>query len=270
MMPRSYLFVPGDRPERFLKALSSGADAIVLDLEDAVVPEHKIKARQHVAHWLAQRDASSMDRVVVRINDASTRWFEDDARMLAQCRVRLAMLPKTESAAAVATLRALAGDQLSVLALIETARGVHRLDELSEAPGVQRLVFGTIDYALDMDLPGDPVGFDHAAARMAIASRANGLASPVAGVTPEIDDAERIRSDWQRARAHGFGAKLCIHPRQVSVVHEAMRPDAAQLAWARRVVEACDGSDGSAVQLDGRMVDKPVLERARTLLRRAD
>jgi citrate lyase subunit beta/citryl-CoA lyase len=177
------------------------------------------------------------------------------------------MLPKAERIDTIARLRS-ACPGIAVLALIETARGVLRAEALAEAEGVQRLVFGTIDFALDLGLSGDPIGLDAAASRLALASRAAGLAAPVAGVTPEIADPAPLLADLQRARAHGFGAKLCIHPRQVAVVNTAWLPSAAELAWAQRVVAAAQAAPG-AVQLDGRMIDKPVLAQAQALLARA-
>ncbi len=263
-LPRSYLFVPGDRPERFAKALASGADAVVLDLEDAVAPEHKAEARAAVRAALAHGDA----RWVVRINDAATPWFDDDLALLGAART--VMLPKAETAAQVARVVA-ARPGIAVLALVETARGVLNAATLAEAPGVQRLVFGTIDFALDLDLSGDAAGFDTAAGLLALASRAAGIAAPVAGVTAAIDDEALLLADLARARAHGFGAKLCIHPKQVAPLHRALAPSAAELDWARRVVAATEGAAAGlgAVRVDGRMVDKPVLLRAQRLLARA-
>jgi citrate lyase subunit beta/citryl-CoA lyase len=140
---------------------------------------------------------------------------------------------------------------------------------------VQRLVFGALDYALDLDLDLDawpePLALDAAAATLAQASRAAGLASPVAGVTVQIDDDAALSRDLARQRAHGHGAKLCIHPRQIAAVHAALTPDAHTLAWARRVLQAMAdaGDQAGVVRLDGRMVDRPVIERARRLLARA-
>lgn len=265
--PRSYLFVPGDRAERFGKALACGADAVVLDLEDAVAPEDKARARDAVARFLTQAASADRARLVVRINDESTPWFDDDLAMLRDACAVHAMLPKAERAATVLRLRS-ASPGIAVLALIETARGVLAAESLAAAEGVQRLVFGTIDFALDLELSGDPVGLDHAANRLALASRAAGLAAPVAGVTPDIDDPAPFLADLARARVHGFGAKLCIHPKQVATLHAALQPSAAELDWARRVIAACEGAAG-AVRVDGRMVDKPVLQRADRLLQRA-
>jgi citrate lyase subunit beta/citryl-CoA lyase len=267
VLPRTYLFVPGDRPERFAKALASGADAVVLDLEDAVAPSAKAVARGAVAGALAA-DAA---RLVVRINDAATPWFAEDLAMLAAGRAPAVMLPKAERAADVERVCA-ACPGIAVLALVETARGVLAAESLAAAPGVQRLVFGTIDFALDLDLSGDlapTVGLDAAASRLAWASRAAGIASPVAGVTTALDDEALLLGDLARARAHGFAAKLCIHPKQIAPIHAALAPSAADLAWAERVMAAARAAGGAAVQLDGRMVDRPVIERARRLLAHA-
>lgn len=272
--PRSYLFVPGDRPERFDKALASAADAVILDLEDAVSATNKAGARVAVAAWLMALAPEARARCVVRVNDEATAHFEADLALLQACGAAQVMLPKAERVQTVARLRT-ACTGIAVLALIETARGVLRAEALAEAPGVVRLVFGTIDFALDMNLSGDPIGFDHAASRLALASRAAGLPGPVAGVTPDIQDTEPLLADLQRARAHGFTAKLCIHPAQVLPIHRALQPSSAELDWARRVVAAMHGGvqeaalgAGGAVQVDGRMVDKPVLLRAQALLAR--
>lgn len=266
MPARSYLFVPGNRPERFDKALASGADAVVLDLEDAVAPADKSSAREAVSARLRAATPEQRERLVVRINDASTPWLDADLATLRSSGAITVMLPKAERPDDVARARQ-GCPGIAVLALVETARGVLGAEALAQAEGVQRLVFGTIDFALDMDLSGDPIGFDHAASRLALASRAAGLASPVAGVTAAIDDDALLLAELARARAHGFGAKLCIHPKQIAPVHGALRPTASEVDWAQRVLAAAEGSPGS-FQFDGRMVDRPVLQRARALLAR--
>ncbi|MDO9075370.1 MAG: CoA ester lyase [Rubrivivax sp.] len=268
-LPRSYLFVPGDRPERFAKALASGADAVVVDLEDAVAPAAKGAARIHVASWLAGE--AERGRVVVRINDESTPWFAADVAMLAATRAPTVMLPKAERVLSLTDLRD-ACSGITLLPLVETARGMLAAQSLAEAPGVLRLVFGTIDYALDLDLGDDPVALDPGHAHLALVSRAAGIAAPVAGVTTAIGDEVRLLADLARARQHGFGAKLCIHPLQVTTVHDALAPSAAELAWAVRVLQAAAAAQAAghgAVQMDGRMIDKPVIERARRTVERA-
>ena len=272
--PRSYLFVPGDRPERFAKALASGADAVVLDLEDAVLPAAKAAAREAVSAFV--ESCPERARLVLRINAEDSPWFAADCELLVFHPGLSVMLPKAQGVAVLHALQGLSPG-LPVLPLVESAAGVLAAEALASAPGVQRLVFGTLDYALDLGLEGElatTIGLDFAASRIALASRAAGIAAPVAGVTPAIADELLLLAEWARARAHGFTAKLCIHPRQVAVVHQALAPTAEELAWARRVIQAAAaaaaaGHAQGAVQLDGRMIDRPVIERARRLLARA-
>lgn len=265
-MPITYLFVPGNRPERFDKALGAGAGAVVLDLEDAVAPADKAHARAAIAAWFATRGEHAQ-RIVVRINDALSPWFADDLAMLEASGIDQVMLPKTEWRAQVDQVIAALGADARVLPLIESARGVRNVDEIAAANGVLRLVFGTLDYAVDLALAGDEAGLIYPASRIAIASRCADLPAPVAGVTPTLDDEDRIRADLAFARAFGFGAKLCIHPRQVAVIHAAMRPSAADRDWAERVLAVAEGAAG-AVQLDGKMIDRPVVLKAEAILAR--
>jgi citrate lyase subunit beta/citryl-CoA lyase len=266
-LPVTYLFVPGDRPERFDKAQASGADAVIFDLEDAVAPDDKDRARANVREWVALHRKIAL-RAVVRINGATTPWFDADVDLLRQGGLAFAMLPKAEIAESIVAVTAALPAAGGVLPLIETARGVENVSAIAAARGVQRLVFGTLDYAADLDLSGDERGLHYPAARIALASRCAGLASPVGGVTPGIDDEARLLSDLAFGRAFGFGAKLCIHPRQVAVIHKAMQPTRAEIEWATRVLAAATDAPG-AVQVDGRMVDRPVLLKARAILERA-
>ncbi len=268
-LPRSYLFVPGNRPERFAKALASGADAVVLDLEDAVAADAKAAARDAIADWAARAPAAERLRTVVRINEAGSSLFAEDLRLLASAGLAQVMLPKAESAEALAAVRDRLPDA-QVLALVETARGLARVDEVAGSAGVVRLVFGTLDFALDLDLDiaDQSDGLAHAASQLVLAARLAGLAAPVAGVTPQIDDEARLLADLVWARRFGFGAKLCIHPRQVAALHTALAPSAQALDWARRVL-AADAAQPGAARLDGRMVDRPVVLQALRTLQRA-
>jgi citrate lyase subunit beta/citryl-CoA lyase len=262
---RTYLFVPGTRPERFGKALASGADNVVLDLEDAVSPDDKADARSAITSWMQSATPTERSRIVVRINDAGSPWFADDLEAMADAAATAVLLPKAESAAQVAHTRsALPG--ANILALIESARGVSEVEQVATA-GVQRLVFGTLDFALDldMDISTDAAGLSYAASRIVLASRVAGLPSPVAGVTPQLDDQERLLSDLSEARRFGFGAKLCIHPRQVEPIHTALHPSTDALDWARRVL-AADAASPGAARLDGRMIDRPVVLQAQRTL----
>ena len=284
---RSFLFVPGDRPERFDKALASGADAVVLDLEDAVAPERKAVAREAVRAFLMQRREAAGDHrapaavsvappVLVRINATASAWFQADIDALTAGSPDAIdgpgapdalMVPKAESSDELAALaRALPG--VPLVPLIESARGLVELHAIAMAPGVARLALGHIDFIADVGMtPSDdeaeltPLRF-----ALAVASRAAGLPPPIDGVTVAIDDTERLHRDARRAAQLGFTAKLCIHPRQIAALHAALRPDASAIAWARRVIAADAAAGGAAFQLDGRMVDAPVVLQARRLL----
>ncbi len=261
-LPITYLFVPGNRPERFEKALATAAGAVIIDLEDAVAPEDKAAARSAIRGWCANAGTQSKP-LMLRINDEATPWHADDLVLAQAAGIRALMLPKCEDAAQVGRVLARIGAGASVMALIETARGVHNAETIA-ASGVSRIAFGTLDYAVDLDLSGDERGLEYASARIAHASRLAGIASPVAGVTPAID-AEQVAADVAFARAFGFGAKLCIHPAQVEAVRRAMLPTDDQIAWAKRVIAATENNAG-AVKVDGRMVDRPVMLRARRII----
>lgn len=266
MIPITYLFVPGNRPERFAKALASGADRVILDLEDAVSPTDKPQAREAIGAWIATLDSTARAAVLVRLNDALSPWHAEDLVWLSAQPVGEVMLSKCESAGQIAAVHARMAPGARVLPLIETVRGVMGLNDIARAPQVSRLAFGSIDYLLDLDLPGPGFALDAAATAIAMASRAAELPPPVAGVTPELE-AGRVTGDLLHARGLGFGAKLCIHPTQVGVVREAMRPDEQTLAWASRVNSAWQAaSSQGAIQVDGRMVDKPVALRAQRIL----
>ncbi|MEY5099407.1 MAG: hypothetical protein RJA36_2126 [Pseudomonadota bacterium] len=262
---RSYLFVPADRIDRIGKALRSGADAVIVDLEDAVAPSAKPAARAALADWLASAGSAP---VLVRVNAPQTPWFDDDLRLCALPSVRGIVLPKAEQAQQLARIAAAAPGK-ALLPLIETAAGIDALRAIAACPGVQRLVFGSIDFQLDLGIEGDDDALLFFRSQLVLASRLAGLQAPVDGVTTAIGDEAVLTADALRARRLGFGAKLCIHPAQVAAVNQAFTPAAAEVDWARRVLAAAQASGGAAVAVDGKMVDMPVLLRARTLLQRA-
>lgn len=268
MLPVTYLFVPGNRPERFAKALASGAGAVILDLEDAVAPADKPLARRAIGDWVRAATVER-ERLVVRINDVLSPWYEDDLALVEAAGITQVMLPKTEFGEQVETTRAAAGGgNVAVLPLVETARGIHNVERIAQADGVQRIAFGTLDYSADLDLSGDATGLIYPYSRIAIASRAAELAAPIAGVTPAIDDLARTEADFAFARAFGFAAKMCIHPKQVELIERLSRPTEQDMRWARKVVAAAENSSG-AVQVDGRMVDRPVVLKAEAIIARS-
>lgn len=269
----TYLFVPGNRPERFAKALASGADRVIIDLEDAVAPADKDEARRCVSQGLLdlfaqqpeETSRQALDRLVLRINDGATPWYAGDLTLAKESRFACIMLPKCESASQIADLRLNLDTSTKVLALVESARGMLALKDIALAPGVERLAFGSLDYMVDLELPSDSLALDFAAVQMALVSRAAGLACPLAGVTPDLDPA-RVQADMAHARSLGLLAKMCIHPSQIAAVKAALAPSAEELAWAQRVLALQATHGSSAFQMDGKMVDRPVLLKAERIV----
>lgn len=262
---RSALFVPGNRPERFAKALASGADAVIIDLEDAVAPADKAAARKHLAEFILwQRDVL----LLVRINAAGTDEHLADIELCRQhpCVMGI-MLPKAESSDQVNTVVAASGKP--VWPIIESAQGMLSIATIAACPGVQRLTFGALDLALDLGMNAGSVAaesvFDQVRFAMLLHSRVNALEPPLDSVYPAFEDDAGLANAMRRGRDMGLGGALCIHPRQVAVVHQALAPSAAEKAWAQRVVSAAACGD-AAFKVDGQMVDTPVLERARRVL----
>jgi citrate lyase subunit beta/citryl-CoA lyase len=254
---RSLLFVPGDRPDRFQKAIASDADGVVLDLEDAVAPSDKERARSLVADFCR----TPRSRVYVRINAIDTPYFDQDLTSLRGAPIAGVLLPKAESIEAVER----AGETgLPVLPLVETAAGFVRCESIGRVRGVQRLVFGHVDFQQDLRITeaGNELLFFRSA--IVLYSRVCGLAAPLDGVTTAVDDSVRITADAEAARRLGFGGKLCIHPRQVSFVHQAFTPKASERAWAERVLQAV--GEGGVGTIDGELVDRPMVLRARSIL----
>ncbi len=256
---RSYLFVPGNRPERFDKACASGAGAVIIDLEDAVVSAEKIAARAAIRKWL-----SADKSVHIRINSAESEWFADDLALCSLPGVVGIVLPKAEQIDHVR--RVAHAGAAAVLPLIESAHGFMQLSNIALQARVQRLIFGSIDFQLDLGIEGEDDALLFFRSQLVLQSRLAGILSPVDGVSIGIDDVAQLRSDTQRARRLGFGAKLCIHPRQVEPVNQEFRPDAASIVWARKVAAAAEKSGGAAVAVDGKMVDRPVLMKALAIL----
>lgn len=255
---RTMLFVPGSRPDRFAKAAAAGADAIVLDLEDAVAPGDKALAREQVRRWRCRNGEG-----VVRINGRHTPWYAEDLASLGGPAVIL--LPKTDSVSDIEDVVARLAPGSWVVPILETARGIVNANAIAAAPGVLRLAFGNGDLAVEL-------GVAHtshaalAAARSAVvlASAAAGIAPPLDGVTTAIDDEALIVADTRHARELGFTGRMCIHPRQIATVHRELAPTAEEIRWAQAVLQAA-GSEAATV-VDGGMIDQPIVERARCLV----
>lgn len=267
----SLLFVPGTRPERFAKALGSGAGGVIIDWEDAVPLDQKAGVREQTLRAVAALSSAEKSRVVLRINAVDTPWHADDVAAIAQSgTVRGVVLPKAEHARDVARVAAGLGPNARILPLVESVAGLYAVRELAGAASSLRLLFGHLDFQADAGLDCGPDEQELAPVRLQIvlASRAAGLPPPVDGVTPSVDDVERIGHDAIRARRGGFGGKLCIHPAQIEPVHGAFRPSDEELDWARRVVAGFEATGGGAFALDGRMIDAPVAKLAERILQR--
>lgn len=271
---RSFLFAPASRPERFAKALDSGADCVVIDLEDAVTPEQKDNARALLVEWLPGFSRAQLARTLLRINPEPTSWHAQDLALAAEwiaLGMAGVMIPKAESAAQLHAVSCALGTAACVLPLIESLSGLDAADLLARSPQVLRLVLGHLDLQVDLGMQCGPNQAELAPVRFALlaSSRRASLAPPVDGVTPETRNAHLLQDDLSRARAMGFGAKLCVHPSQVSAVNQAFTPSASEIDWARRVLAGAKAHDGAAFGLDGRMVDLPVIRQAQRTLQRA-
>lgn len=257
------LFCPGDRPERFDKALDR-ADAVILDLEDAVPAERKDTARTAVVDAL--RDGLDPDRTLVRVNAAGSPWARDDVAALDDTPLRAVMLSKAEPSSVD-----IDAHRWQFVALVETPLGIVRAAEVAAAPGCVGVAWGGQDLATSLGAP--PLdGHDalhetgrHARMVVRFAAAARGLPA-VDTVRTRIDDDEGLTHEAAQAAQAGFAAKLVVHPRQVDIVRRAFRPTDHEVARARRIVDATIDGVG---MLDGEMLDAPVIAHARTVLRRA-
>jgi citrate lyase subunit beta/citryl-CoA lyase len=257
---RSALFVPGNRPDRFAKAAGSGADLVIIDLEDAVAPEHKEAARLETAAWLG-----SDGRAAVRINGTESEQCANDVAALAGVAGLLAVVvPMAEDQERLAWVGEKFGPGVPLVALVETARGLAGVHHLADVAAVARLGVGHLDLASDLR---SSIGRDAmllARSTVVLASRVAGLAGPFEGVTTVLDDPSVCADDAAYAKDLGFAGKFAIHPRQVSVINTVFSPTRAEIDAARRVMEAAGA--GGVARVDGHMVDGPVVVRAKRVL----
>lgn len=261
---KSFLFVPGHQPTRFDKACATDADAIIIDLEDAVSPADKDSARQAIADWLP-----GSRPVILRINSVDTPWFQEDLALCQATGISGVILPKAENPADLTKIADLLGTEKPLFPLIETALGFWNAKALAESKSVCRLMFGSIDFQFDLGIQGEGDELLYFRSQLVLVSRLAGLQPPVDGVTTALDDPSQLASDVSYARRLGFGGKLCIHPKQVALVNSGFLPSDEEVAWAHRIVQAMQAANGAAVAVDGKMVDKPVLLKAETLLKSA-
>ena len=268
---RSFLFVPANRPERFAKALTSGADAVIIDLEDALSPGDKPAARAQLAQGFMPLGPADRARVVVRMNALGTPFHDDDLVLLASLVAQGlggVMVPKAETVLGLQRVVDALGPRCALLPLIESVAGLDAANALATGPQVLRLAFGNLDFQADLGLACGPDEPELVPVRLAVvlASRRAALPQPVDGVTPGTQDTVQLQADASRARRGGFGAKLCIHPAQVAGVNAAFTPTPSELDWAQRVLAAFEAAGGGVFSLEGRMVDAPVVRLAQRTL----
>lgn len=266
MTPRSWLYVPGHRADRVAKALAAGADAVVVDLEDAVPPDQKVAARETA---LRLATTGPHDRPLwVRVNDPAGPWGENDVDALTGLGLAGLRVPRCEDPRVVREVATRAGLPLQLL--LESAAGLARAAELATAhPLVAGLGLGEADLSADLRVIGDD-GLAWARGWVVVAARAAGLPSPVQSVYTDVADLEGLRASTERARATGFVGRSVVHPRQIPVVHEVFTPTAAEVAAARAVLSAAaraeEGGEVAVLDADGRFVDPAVVRRARLVL----
>jgi len=262
---QSMLFVPGTKPDRFAKALASGADCVCIDLEDAVPADEKAAARASALAAVAAHDDA---RLAIRINGMMTRAGLADALALADAEVCPAIIfvPMVESAVEMAQLRAVLGDvAIKFVPLIETVAGLRAADAIAADPSVAMLMFGGGDFSAQLGVPlaWEPLAFARAQLVMAAAS-ANKPALDVPFI--HLDDAAGLAEECRRAKALGFAAKAAIHPAQVAAIHDVFRPTAAEVAEARDALAAFAAGGFRPIRHNGKMLEAPVVRRFEQIL----
>jgi citrate lyase subunit beta / citryl-CoA lyase len=278
---RTMLFTPCNHARHVEKALSGPADAVILDLEDAVAVDEKPGARELLPAILSGRPANS-PRIFVRVNALTTPFAYADLRAAVREGLDGIMLPKVESRDQVAVAdwligaleaeHGLAANSVELLPIIETAVALTRLDEIAiAAPRIRRLTFGAGDFTLDTNMEWTPgnEGVLWARIRTVVASRTAGLAAPIDTVYPALSDLAGFESEARQARRLGFEGKLCLHPDQVTIANQAFTPTDAEVSEAHRILEAFEHAvaiGSASIQLDGRFIDYPIAERARRVV----
>ena len=258
MIPRSLLFVPGNRPERFDKACAAGADLVCIDLEDAVGPDDKAGARAAVADYLA----SAPDAVGVRVNGPTSDHHADD--LAAVGTAAFISVPKTDSAT---DLDAAAETGRPLCPVIESARGLLNAATIFARPEVMLAIFGAVDFSADLDCALEWEALLHARSHLAVCAAAHGV---TLFDVPYLDvrDPDGCAAEVRRLKGLGIHAKAAIHPAQIEPIHSALAPSPDEVAHAKRVVEASQAAAGNVALLDGKLIEAPLLRRAHRILER--
>jgi citrate lyase subunit beta/citryl-CoA lyase len=276
---RSFLFAPGNHARRVEKALSLDADAVILDLEDAVATAEKRATRDAVIAALARPRRA---RLYVRVNAVDTEFCYGDLAAVVRLGLDGIILPKVESTAGLATadwlLAQLEREQgltpraIDLVPIIETARGLNQIDAiLAAGTRVKRAAFGAGDFTLDVNMAWSrgEAELAYARAKIVTASCAAGIEAPFDTVWVDLADEEGLEASARTALGFGFQGKMCIHPNQIAVVNRVFTPSEAEIAFAERVAAAfarAEAEGSAAIQLDGKFIDYPILYRAQRVL----
>jgi len=282
---RTALFVPGNRPDRVDKAVKTSADAVIIDLEDAVALTEKETSRSKVRDKILEH---AERKIIVRVNSLDSPFFEGDLAEVITGNLAGLMVPKVESAAHVREInenllkvekeKGMVEGSVSIIPLIESASAVQNIfwiaTEKTEPSRIYCVAFGAADYTLDMgiEITKEGAELSYPRSRIAVASRAAGIAPPLD--TPfmiDLKDMEALKLDAGRAKQLGFQGKLCIHPNQIEPCHAIFSPTKEEMFYAERVVQVFEEAEkegSAAIQLDGKFIDYAVVERARRILNR--
>jgi citrate lyase subunit beta/citryl-CoA lyase len=278
---RSFLFAPGNHARRVEKALTLDADAVILDLEDAVATAEKPATRETIA---AALERPRRGLLYVRVNAVDTEFCYGDLVAIVRPGLNGVMLPKVESAAGLVTVdwlfaqlerdRGLPPGGIDLIPIIETARGLDRLGAILAAGSrVRRVAFGAGDFTLDVNMAWnrDEAELAHARATIVTASRAAGIEAPLDTVWVDLPDREGLEASARTALGFGFQGKMCIHPDQIAIVNRVFTPSDTEIACAERVAAAfakAEAEGSAAIQLDGKFIDYPIVYRAQRVLQR--
>jgi citrate lyase subunit beta/citryl-CoA lyase len=260
---RSWLFVPATRTDRFAKAAASGADRVIIDLEDAVSADEKDAARDA----LGSVELPAGVPVYLRVNSAATPWFEADLATASKLSIAGILLPKADSPADVERAAARIPEAFRIVPIAETASGVWNVLEVARMPGVERVAFGALDFQLDTGMHDEVGVYDFVRSRITVASRVAKVGAPIDSVCLSIGDEAKIATDAARGRRFGCCGKLCIHPNQVRVSNAVFRPTDDEIEWAKSVLaERASRPTDAVFSHRGALVDRPVIERANQIV----
>lgn len=264
---KTWLFVPATRIDRVAKAFASGADAVIVDLEDAVADVDKTQARKALRSYC---DSNDYHPIWVRINQAGSEDFEEDLKICQQMpNLAGLILPKAERASDIEKVHNATG--LPIIALIETALGLYQIDSMTKASGLLAFSYGFLDLCNDLQVQVGTAAADIIANQiryqLLLISKVHSLLAPIDMVYTDFNDDKGLSQRVQLWSQMGMSGMLCIHPKQVAVVQQSLQPTNDEIDFAKRVLEEYEQSGQAVFKIDGNMVDAPVIERCRQLLR---